>query len=107
MLPSNCNPALCHATIISMIRQYIEKFDHPRDFLRPILRDMGNFLSHAKVIYLAHAGHIRAYLHGMQPGYKVGHQSQQYSLCQSSAAILVLHACVNPKSLGCLDVGLT
>ena len=31
--------------------------------------------------------------------YKVGHQSQQQSFCQSLVAILVPHACVNPKSL--------
>ena len=30
---SNFNPAKCHATILSVIRQYIRKFNYPRDLL--------------------------------------------------------------------------
>ena len=28
---SNFNPAKCHGTILSVIRQYIRKFNYPRD----------------------------------------------------------------------------
>ena len=34
--------------------------------------DRGDIFSHAKVFFLTHAGHIRAYLHEMQPGMSLG-----------------------------------
>ena len=44
---SNRSPAMCHVTIPSTIRQYIQKFNYPRDLRWLIRRDMGDFCSYA------------------------------------------------------------
>ena len=75
MLMLNRNPAMCHTIILSTIHHYIKKFNYPRDFLWPIRRDKGEILSYDKVFFLAHAGHIRAYLHEVQPGVLPAHRN--------------------------------
>ena len=63
---SDFSPAMCHSSILSMICQTFKKSTNQRTCHHRNAKTWGIFIFLCS--FLAYTGHIRAYLHGMQPG---------------------------------------
>ena len=89
---------MCHATFLPRIHHWIQKIHLSNGFSVTNTPGHGDFLSCAKVFFIAHAGHIRAYIHWLQhsSGWSCHQQSSKGSEGRELSTAIIFKAWSEP-----------